>query len=303
MCKLSVNSVNGCSHVRSFHKLSSRLGQFANIVPRLVMGALVSLVVSGCVHPLAVKNIGDYESYAPVSLDKQLVVGIRANGPSHKPESKLISEAVNYLYKANVKPIYPYSSGAQGNNKVDVIAEFNLTSEYSGSGWNFLINFPGFLLFAPAWNGYVYKADYNFDCRLMKPGDNSLIEKWDVPIHLNIRHADLDRTWTEVSWLEVGIIAFVGGVCFIQYDDDVTPLVINQTRSTLGEYLSSQLVQHLKKLDIESSVVSSPAPAADPNVKLVKNLQAIDELLKLGLITVDEHKNKREALLNESLVK
>ena len=187
------------------------------------------------------------------ALDKPLVVGIKANSSVKIPEGKLSLSTVDYLYKRGIKPVYPYD-GTRGNNAVDVVAEIEVTSNYSGSGWNFLINFPGFLLFAPAWNGYVYNADYNFKFRLLKPGDNSLIEKWDVPVNLNIRHADISRTWTEVSWFEFGVIAFIGGVCFIQYDDDVTPLVINQTRETLGQYLGSQLVQHIQQAQISPTV-------------------------------------------------
>jgi len=41
----------------------------------------------------------------------------------------------------------------------DIVLKIDPKIDYSSSGWNFLINFPGFLIFTPAWNGYVYNAN------------------------------------------------------------------------------------------------------------------------------------------------
>ena len=53
------------------------------------------------------------------------------------------------------------------SSMVDFIVKLDIPTEYKGSGWNFLINFPGFLIFTPAWNGYVYKVNHTVDILLI----------------------------------------------------------------------------------------------------------------------------------------
>ena len=117
--------------------------------------------------------------------------------------------------------------------------------EYKGSGWNFLINFPGFLIFTPAWNGYVYRVNYDVDVLLSKASDSTKIDSFSLPIHLNVRHADFNRTWTEISYFEVGVIALVGGIVFTGYDDNVSQLVIDKIEVPIGEYVAQDIVSRL----------------------------------------------------------
>ena len=67
------------------------------------------------------------------------------------------------------------------------------------------------------------------DGRTNKPIDNFI-----VPIKYNMRHAAMNRTWTEIGWLEVGAIPFVGGFFFIQYDDNVTELLLQKVKGDVG---------------------------------------------------------------------
>jgi len=65
---------------------------------------------------------------------------------------------------------------------------------------NFLINWPGFLIFMPAINGYIYEANYDVEVTLTEAAGDSKIDTWSIPIRLNLRHAAMNRTWTEVGW-------------------------------------------------------------------------------------------------------
>ena len=134
-----------------------------------------------------------------------------------------------------------------GQIEADFVARIHVRPEYRGSGWNFLINFPGFLVWMPAWHGYVYKANYEVETVLTRGSDNRQIDSWTVPVRLNLRHAEFDRTWTEISWLEVGAIAFLGGLYCITYDDDVSPIVARETQKPLGDYVAQQIVSRLNQ--------------------------------------------------------
>ena len=80
---------------------------------------------------------------------------------------------------------------------------------------------------------------------LTSKANNERIDSFSVPIHLNVRHADFNRTWTEISWLEAGIIAFIGGIVFIGFDDNVSSLVIDRIRTPIGDYLAQEIISRI----------------------------------------------------------
>lgn len=149
----------------------------------------------------------------------------------------------------------PYFSAGK---RADVIASIGVKSVYGGSGWNFLINWPGFLIFTPAWHGYNYKVSHTIDVQLNRGDDSTQFASFSLPVVLNIRHADMNRTWTEIGWLEWGIIPFVGGFVFISYDDNVTPLVAEKVAIPVGTYVAQEIVNRIngyRDLSIRSGVV------------------------------------------------
>jgi hypothetical protein len=55
----------------------------------------------------------------------------------------------------------------------------------------------------------------------------------------------MNRTWTEISWFEVSIIALVGGIVFMEYDTSVTPLVSEKVETPLGRYIAQEIVKRI----------------------------------------------------------
>ncbi len=92
---------------------------------------------------------------------------------------------------------------------------------------------------------YVYKVNYDIDILLSRASDNKTIDSFSLPLHLDVRHADFNRTWTEISWLEVGAIAFIGGIVFTGYDDNVSPLVAEKIQTPIGDYIAQEIVSRI----------------------------------------------------------
>jgi hypothetical protein len=205
---------------------------------------LLAGLISGCAHQLEVKNLNAYRNLSILPLEKPLTVGIvpQAGDVNARRVIKGVGTALN-RYAATVRLPYAVNTALP----VDVIASIAIHPEYKGSGWNFLINFPGFLVWAPAWHGYVYKADYDVRIALREPAEQAAFASWNIPVQLNIRHADINRTWTEISWFEVGIIAFVGGIVFIDYDDEVSPILAGEIERPLGDYIAQEIVLRLNQ--------------------------------------------------------
>ena len=207
----------------------------------MIVGLGAMLILSGCSHPLTVKNIRTYQVQMPIPLEQRLSLGIIPQAGDR--DSELILKRIpSALHAMDVT--MPYQRGS--SREVDVIAQVSIQPEYKGSGWNFLINWPGFLIFTPAWNGYVYKVNYKVDVDLTKADGNQPISSFSTPIELNIRHAAMNRTWTEISWLEVSVIAFVGGIVFTGFDDQVSTLTAEKVKDDLAEYIAAKILGKLR---------------------------------------------------------
>lgn len=209
---------------------------------RLACLGLSYLTLAGCSHRLEIKNLSEYKPTSISPLSRRISIGILST--EEDPNLKiLITQVGTELQKFSKEVILPYQPNK--SKKVDLIADIRVSPEFKGSGNNFLVNFPGFLVWAPAWHGYIYTVTYNVDVNLIDPIKNDKIDTFVLPIKLDVRHAAINRTWTEVSWLEVGIIALVGGGVFTGYDPKVTPLVAKESGQTIGEYVGTEIIARI----------------------------------------------------------
>jgi hypothetical protein len=202
----------------------------------------ITIMISGCSHRLEIKNLSLYRPTSINPLTKPIAIGI-ATSEEDICLKKLVRGVGTELQKYSRQVFLPYNRA--NGQAVDVIAEIRVTPTYKGSGWNFLINWPGFLIFTPAWHGYDYKVDYKVDIALYDTAKNQKFDEFSLPIKLDVRHAAMGRTWTEVSWFEVSAIALIGGMVFTGYDPHVTPLVAEESSSILGEYIGQEIVSRI----------------------------------------------------------
>ena len=250
--------------------------------------------VSGCSHTLTVKNLDCYQAVTANSLKRPLRVGVSTIGQGNQ---NLMAGIARHLGQYQATVVYPCAANDRG---VDVVASVAVRSKYEGSGWNFLVNFPGFLVWAPAWNGYVYEVSHTIDVQLNRGLDGEKIDTFTIPVVLDVRHAAIDRTWTEVSWFEFGVIAFVGGIVFIQYDDDLTPLLDDEIGSPVGAFVAQEIVNRINQSGrfgalsaaaVAPSPALAPAPAAAPAAFTVNSVKVVgyqyDAKTRKGVLSVD----------------
>ena len=211
------------------------------VVSSRVAGLLaVALLTVSCSHTLEVKNLQLYKSAFVSSLGSNITIGLSAV-TSTPEEERLVMAVGNALKRDGFKVIFPFFANDENIKSVDYLVKLATSAEYKGSGWNFLINFPGFLVWAPAWHGYNYRVIYGFDADITDTKTKETLPRITSPVELDIRHADMGRTWTELSWLEVGIIAFIGGILFTRYDRDVTTPLLNAVEARIGDYIGSKI--------------------------------------------------------------
>ena len=202
---------------------------------------LAACVASGCQHALEINNPPPRIAHVDAST-KPVVIGVKGDKTSAEAQAYVEAIAKSLqLHAVAQRVVYPWTP----ETKVDVVADVDVTPEYKGSGYNFLINFPGFLVFAPAWHGYVYHAIPRTRVELRRDGGAGPAEAlaWEHDFEFN--QADIGRTWTELSWFEWGVIALVGGAVFTRYDTDQTPIFIKEVAPLYGDQIATLISNRL----------------------------------------------------------
>ena len=203
---------------------------------------LVALGVlsSGCAHPMEVKNLDLYKTTFINSQQTGASIGMSAV-TSTPEEERLVVAVGNAMKKDGFKVDFPFFPNDENRKLVDKLVKIATSSKYEGSGWNFLINWPGFLIWTPAWHGYDYRVKYSFDVDITDTKGGENLPRLSIPIDLDVRHAAMNRTWTEISWFEWSAIAFVGGLIFTRYDKSVTPLLLDAIEIKVADYVASKI--------------------------------------------------------------
>ena len=205
--------------------------------------SLAIMLLSGCSHRLEIKNISDFQSDSINPLSKPLSIGIIFDG-SDSSTKRIVKGVANSLQMYSTRTYYPFSPN--GIQKADIIVKMDIPTEYEGSPANFFINWPGFLIWTPAWNGYVYKVNYPVKVQLINGSDNKTFGEFDLPINLDIRHASIGRSWSAgCGWFFWTVSAFVGGFVVTNYDTIITPLVVDQAHDTLGKYIADEIISRI----------------------------------------------------------
>lgn len=200
----------------------------------------LAMISSGCTHNMRITNVDDYFT-PPAAVPKQTVkVGVTSSNMGQPQNSRYVSAIVDALQRNSAieRVIYPYTT-ANNKDQADAVIDISVHPRYDGKGSNFFVNWPGFLIFAPAIWGYGYTADINTEATVtnIKSGKSQQLS---IPAHYEFRQAEIDRTWTEVGWFEVGIIPLIGGIAFTGYDDDLTPEFIKNVAPSYGPYIATK---------------------------------------------------------------
>jgi hypothetical protein len=202
------------------------------------------LLFLGCSHELSVRNLDIYAQ--PVRLasgDKNFTVAVLPYSGS--PDGMFYFNAL--VERIHNSPAVSelrtdYLPGKGGRFEPMLILSIIPQVDYRSSGWNFLINWPGFLIFTPAWNGYVYHADILTQI-VIHDGTGKALSETEIPISYDIRQAEMDRTiFTGLTWFEVSLLAFGGGIYnAFTFDDDIVGALQVHVKDNYVNYVANQV--------------------------------------------------------------
>ncbi len=220
---------------------------------RLISSAVLaaSLGAIGCSHALRITNLKDYEPAPLPQLEPPRSVGVTSQNAADPATRGFVEAVVEGLRRdaSFAWVLFPYEPAVH-RDLADVVLDVAVAPSYSGRGSNFFVSWPGFLIFAPALWGYGYVAA--IDTRVSMSMRDGYAEQFAVATRYAFRQAEPDRTWTELGWLELGIIPLAAGVFFTQYDPDVTPEFVSKVGPNYGSFVARRVHEVLGGL---------PAPA------------------------------------------
>lgn len=205
----------------------------------------IGVYATGCSHPMRVVNGNDYFAPPAPPKEKMITIGITSNNSGDAENSRYITSIVDGLQRTGSfnRIIYPYNQSMH-KDQVDFVADISVNPRYEGEGMNFLVNWPGFLIFAPAIWGYGYRAQIETMVNITSVKDGSS-QQMAIPTNYRFRQAEIDRTWTEIGWLEFGVIPLIGGIVFTQYDTDVTDEFITKVSPSYGSFVAKRIVDSI----------------------------------------------------------
>ncbi len=199
----------------------------------------------GCSHSLKIKNVYNYSARMPY-IEDNIKIGLVTNsfGKAEHFFNAFLDEC--YGLGRNVEVIYPYAYGAK--KQVDYIVELNPEIDYDGSGMNFIISFPGFLIFTPGWHGYNYSVDIYTDVTVTDYDTRKTVFRKRYYTEYKCSHSEFDRTWTTgVDWLLTGgVCSLLGGCYFVTYDDDITYEFNNRLSRPYGNYIARKVMGQIQ---------------------------------------------------------
>ncbi len=202
--------------------------------------------LAACSHELEIRNLNEYQPFHLNSFDHPISIGIISSTGDMASEYLLEGIIMQLAKEAEVlMPFYP-----QDSPPVDVVAKIHIRTSYKGSWVNFLNDWPGFLFFAPSRNGYRYKVKYEVGVSLVRPYSNEEIDSFFMPVDLKIKHADINRTWTQVSCIliDLTLTACIGGINHTKYDNKVTSKVAVRVQEPIGEYIAQEITWRINNV-------------------------------------------------------
>jgi len=219
--------------------------------------AFSSLCVS-CSHQLSVVNREDYALKLTEGKRRDIaVVPFQGDQESSAWADQVVEALRRHPSVGMVRTNWKGKSAEPGFSP-DCVVGIHPQAEYSGSGWNFLLAFPGFLFFLPAAHGFVYHGDVTTDVDLYENGAAEPSRTVSVPATFNMRHCDFERAFfAETGWWVPGwgASSALAAPFMIIYDSDATEPLQKEVGRVYGDWVAEHLIRTLNGTPDEAVAV------------------------------------------------
>ncbi len=223
------------------------------LVFRLVLISFCLVAVSGCSHTLTVENMRDFCLASTIeSPGKKIDVGIKPAIGNYDQIWCYNSIVEKFNSRREIGKFCSNFVDGRSIFKPDYILSLEPQVKYESSGWNYIVNFPGGIIFAPAWHGYTYYVKIATNVAIYS-GDGSELKKFTIDTSYSIRHSEFDRTWYPA--FQFCVLNALGGfyTAFV-YDNDITSHVKNVIKDNYSSYVVGNIMEEIKAFEANKSV-------------------------------------------------
>jgi hypothetical protein len=138
--------------------------------------------------------------------------------------------------------------GAGMGDAVDYVITIDPVVDYESDGLNYLVNFPGGIVFAPAWHGYIYHANIITTVGF-HDGNGELLKTVPIETFYSMRHSEFDRTWYPM--FSFNVLNAVGGIyTALVFDSDITVDVKNAIGDSYSDVVTDRIVKEIADLEL-----------------------------------------------------
>lgn len=254
---------------------------------RLLLLFLVTAL--GCTHPLRVGNLPAYQETIRLERPQQPPrIGIQPyTGPTEAVFffNALVERLSTSLAVEEVRT--NYVAGEGDSFLPDLVLSIGHRLEYRSSGWNFLVNWPGFAVFLPAWIGYGYHAEIETRVAI-HDARGALVAEKAIPVAYRMRHADMDRTmWAGLGWFPpLWSVTAVGGGIYdaVSFDDDVIGAFQAAVRDNYSIYTAHRVIDQITALAPVAQRSTGSCFAVDRRGTLLTALQVVKQAQQIRVL-------------------
>jgi hypothetical protein len=214
----------------------------------LVLTGCAVLSLIGCTHPMRVTNLRQYRLPPTDARPRNVaVLPYHGGADARRFFEHMVGALLAHPAVAELRDEWSWTAHEPGFEP-DVVVSIETRARYRGSGWNFPITWPGFVLFTHAWNGYFYYADVHADIQIHDPVTREVVDHSRLDVTYSMRHCDFDRGVVASSgWWTAPVTftasALLAGLVFTRYDEDATRPFHNRIRKPFGNYVAEQVMR------------------------------------------------------------
>ena len=221
------------------------------IMNRIIIASAMFLLVAccGCAHRLEIINLDDYCTNADMPQCKNcssVRVELKTAIPS---ESVYVPESESILRDQLNSELTKRGCVINGTDDPAFLISCEIDTTYSANGLNFLVSWPGYIIFTHAWLGYGYDVKYWIRCEISTTADKNVVGRIEDTINLHVRYADFGTTWAAgCGWIPwIGFIPSMANGIYVAttYDDDMTPELQEKASRVIAAAIADELIKKI----------------------------------------------------------
>lgn len=242
----------------------------------LIVGWALVVASAACTHDMRIVEAD--ERFAPGRLNRSVRVAIEAAAAEHD-ERMLVDFVQDALTRHSSVERVAVNGQAPPDFLPDFVVRVQPVTEYDASGLNYLITFPGFIVFTHAWNGFHYSADIDTAVVVTTPAGDEL-GRAQIPSSYALRHTSFTRgAVTSSGWYTPfsGGINLIIGFFMINYDEKATDPFLEDVRDRYGRMVADEVIR-IASPHIVPAPPTPPAPLAPPTPPLEVSIEAEPEV-------------------------